>query len=200
LKNKVEIAGIIKEINPVLRNWGNYFNISYHSQNTFIKIGHYVWGSMMRWVSKKNTSHSIFKAVSKYIVTGKTNSNHKWVWGINNTDNSKINNLVITNLAETKIKKHPLLKLDLNPYLLENQNYFLKRLIKKNSAKFTELIYIKYNHQCPLCLDSLHNGEQVELHHIIPVREGGNYSVSNIQPLHQICHISVTHRTDNYKE
>jgi RNA-directed DNA polymerase len=46
----------------------------------------------------------------------------------------------------------------------------------------------------------LHNGEKVELHHIKPIKDGGTYAVSNIQPLHQICHISVTHRNKNLKK
>ena len=197
--NKFEIITIIKEINPVLRGWGNYFNISYHSQATFIKIGHFVWNSMMIWVKKKHPSKSIYKSVSKYIITGKTSSNHKWVWGVKKPDENKENKLVIINLAEIKPKQHTLLKLDLNPYLSENLAYFNNRLITKNSAKFRELIFKKYNHQCPICLDSLHNGEKIELHHIKPVKEGGQYTISNIQPLHQICHISITHQTKQIK-
>lgn len=197
LDKKLEIAAIIKEINPLLRGWGNYFSISYQSQNTFIKIGHLVLNSMMKWVRRKHPSKSILKAVSKYIIKGKSSSNHKWVWGINKIDPTVENKLTILNLSEIKPKKHTLLKLDLNPYLLENQTYFALRLITKNSAKLRELIYKKYNHQCPICSDSLHNGEKVELHHIKPIKDGGTYAVSNIQPLHQICHISVTHRNKN---
>jgi len=137
LNNKLEITVIIKELNPVLR--GNYFNISYHSQDTFIKMGHLVWSSMMKWVKKKHPSQSIIKAVSKYIIKGTTSSNHKWIWGVNKKDESKENKLAIINLAEIKPKKHPLLKLDLNPYLLENHAYFAQRLITKNSPLFSKL-------------------------------------------------------------
>lgn len=44
-----------------------------------------------------------------------------------------------------------------------------------------------------MCLVSLHNGELVELHHIIPLKSGGKYSIENILPLHQICHQQATH-------
>lgn len=188
-----ELAVIIKEINPLLRGWGNYFGISYHSQATFISVGHFVWTLMLKWVIKKHPNMSTMKAVSKYIVKGKTTSNHKWVWGITKMNTEEMNRLTIFNISEIVIKIHKLLKLDLNPYLLENKSYFQKRIISRTSAKFREAIYKKYNHLCPICGESLHNGEKVELHHIKPVKEGGKYSMSNIQPLHQICHISITH-------
>lgn len=192
LKNN-ELPVIIKEINPLLRGWGNYFGVSYHSQATFISVGHFVWTLMLKWVTKKHPNISTMKAVSKYIVKGKTTSNHKWVWGITKMNTEEMNRLTIFNISETVIKIHKLLKLDLNPYLLENKSYFQKRIISRNSAKFRVAIYKKYNHLCPICGESLHNGEKVELHHIKPVKEGGEYSMSNIQPLHQICHISITH-------
>lgn len=190
-----ELAVIIKEINPLLRGWGNYFGVSYHSQATFISVGHFVWTLMLKWVIKKHPNMSTMKAVSKYIVKGKTASNHKWVWGITKMNTKEMNRLTIFNISEIVIKIHKLLKLDLNPYLLENKSYFQKRIISRNSAKFREAIYKKYNHLCPnsICGESLHNGEKVELHHIKPAKEGGEYSMSNIQPLHQICHISITH-------
>lgn len=192
--NYNEIIAIIREINPLLRGWGNYFNISYHSQQTFISIGHFVWDSMLKWVSKKHPNLALRKAVSKYIVKGKTSSNHKWVWGIKKENLEELNRLTIFNISETPIKIKTLLKLDQNPYLLENKSYFQKRLINKNAAKFREAIFKKYDHLCPLCNETLHNGETVELHHIKPAKDGGEYSLTNIQPLHQICHISITHR------
>jgi RNA-directed DNA polymerase len=146
----------------------------------------------MKWVRRKHPRKPIVQASAKYIVTGKTHSNHKWVWGVNKNED-EMNKLVILNISEIKPSKHPLLKLDKNPYLLEDRCYFDHRLIKKGSAKFRETIFKKYNHLCPICQESLHNGEKVELHHIISVKDGGKYTLANIQPLHQLCHISITH-------
>nr|AYE93292.1 DNA polymerase [Termitomyces sp.]AYE93309.1 DNA polymerase [Termitomyces sp.] len=195
-----EIEKIISELNPVLRGWANYFSISYHSQATFIKIGHTVWKSMMNWVGRKHPHQSIERASAKYIVRGKTPSNHKWVWGTEKPDTEKENRQVILNIAETQIKTQPLLKLDKNPYLKEHKEYFDKRAVKKFDAKFRDLILKKYNHICSICNESLHNGENIELHHIKPVKEGGKYTISNIQPLHQLCHISITHANKKVDE
>ena len=49
---------------------------------------------------------------------------------------------------------------------------------------------------CPNCGESLHNGELVELHHVIPAKSKGKYSIENIVPLHQICHQQITHGGD----
>jgi 5-methylcytosine-specific restriction endonuclease McrA len=113
---------------------------------------------------------------------------------VEKSDLEKENRMVIVNLSETRIKTHTLLKLDKNPYLKENREYFDRRAVTKYDAKFRELIFKKYKHICPLCKESLHNGENIELHHIIPAKEGGKYTASNIQPLHQLCHISITHK------
>ena len=152
---------------------------------------------MMRWVSRKHPNFSIRKALKLYIVTDKTNSKHKWVWGVKKLNKIKTNTEVILNIAEVAPVIHILLKLSKNPYLLENKAYFEKRMIEKISAKFRGAIYKKYNNLCPVCQESLHNGEFVELHHIIPVKVGGKYTISNIQPLHQICHQSITHSVAN---
>ena len=97
------------------------------------------------------------------------------------------------NLGETAIIKLVPLKQDRNPYVKADQEYFDKRRQSLINAKFRALMYKKYKHKCPVCLESLHNGETVELHHIIPQKSGGKYSVENVLPLHQICHQQASH-------
>ena len=89
------------------------------------------------------------------------------------------------------------MKLDRNPYLLENKAYFDKRMTQKIEAKFRSEVYKKYKHLCVNCELSLHNGEEIELHHLVPVKEGGKYNLANIVPLHRICHQSITHAKIN---
>lgn len=84
-------------------------------------------------------------------------------------------------------------KTTLNPYKLEDQEYFKRRHEKKVLSKLREKVYEKFKGICPVCEQSLYNGERIELHHIKPKKQRGLNSVSNLQPLHRICHIKVTH-------
>jgi len=217
-----ELAAIIRDGNPIIRGWSNYFRTSYHSQAVFISLGHYIWRLMMQWVHHKHPIGSIRELVKKYLAKS---GNSKWTWGyldpasasrfalskkgskspascsatINKS--KEIDNYVtLKNLTEVATYRHPLLKLDKNPYLLENKEYFDKRMIQKTEAKFRSEIYKKYKHVCVNCEISLHNGEFIELHHLIPIKEGGKYTLNNIVPLHRICHQSITHsKTNNEK-
>ena len=85
------------------------------------------------------------------------------------------------------------LKQNRNPYIIADQEYFEKRRQSLIDAKFRALMYKMYKHKCPVCSESLHNGEPVELHHIVPQKSGGKYSIENVLPLHQICHQQATH-------
>jgi RNA-directed DNA polymerase len=175
------IEKIISELNPVLRGWGEHKRISYHSQETFISIDHWIYGKMLKWVSRKKGS--LRKNINKYITPTVTRA---WNW----TATEKIK---LINLGEISIIRLRPLKLDRNPYVLANTEYFNKRREKLIDAKFRATIYKDYKQICPICETSLHNGEQVELHHIIPQVSKGKYSRENIIPLHQICHQQVTH-------
>lgn len=179
------IQKIISEINPILRGWGEHKRISYHSQETFITIDNWIQTKMRKWAYWHKGS--IKKTIDKYTVQ---TANRKWNWGISLKEK-------IINLGEISIITMRPLKLNKNPYLKENTDYFNKRREKLIEAKFRSTIYKIYEHKCPICEESLHNGENVELHHIIPQK--GKYSLENIIPLHQICHQQVTHRNQDLK-
>jgi len=105
----------------------------------------------------------------------------------------------IINLGEVSIMTYPPLKLDRNPYIKENIEYFNKRREKRIDAKFKMAILEKYKNLCPICGETLHNGEPIELHHIVPRKIGGKYSMTNIQPLHRICHQQITFKRGSSK-
>lgn len=175
------IEKIISEINPVLRGWGEHKRISYHSQAVFINLDHWIYLKMKKWAYRHKGS--IRKNIARFQIQTKT---RKWNWGLSST-------FKIINLGEIPIIKLVPLKHDRSPYVIADRDYFLKRKQNLIDAKFRALVYKKFGHKCPLCQESLHKGELVELHHIIPQKSGGKYNIENILPLHQICHQQVSH-------
>lgn len=175
------IRKIISELNPILRGWGEHKRISYHTQEVFITIDHWIYQKMLKW------SHwhkgSLRKIVHRYMIQTAT---RKWNWGVSQTEK-------LINLGEISIITRRPLKLDKNPYIKENLKYYEKRKEKLIEAKFRQEVYKLFKQRCPLCDESLHNDESVELHHIIPRKSGGKYSFENIVPLHEICHKQITH-------
>jgi len=172
---------IISEINPVLRGWAEHKRISYHSQEVFITIDHWIYRKMKKWAYWHKGS--IRKTISKYLIS---TTNRKWNWGVSLTEK-------VINLSETAIITMRPLKLDKNPYIIENLKYYEKRREKLIEAKFRLTVYKLFEHKCPLCNESLHNEENVELHHIKPQKLGGKFKLDNIVPLHEICHKQITH-------
>lgn len=182
------IRKMISELNPILRGWGEHKRISYHSQDTFIRIDHWIHTKMRKWAYWHKGS--IQKTINKYLVQTAT---RKWNWGISLKEK-------IINLGEISIITLRPLKLDKNPYLKQHTDYFNKRRERIIEAKFRSIIYKIYEQICPICGESLHNEESVELHHLIPQKSKGKYSIDNIIPLHQICHQQVTHGNINLEK
>lgn len=61
---------------------------------------------------------------------------------------------------------------------------------------FDKKLAEQQEHICPVCLESLWNGEKLHKHHIIPRKLGGKDRFSNIIILHLTCHHRVHYGLD----
>lgn len=179
IKSNQKIEMIIREINPILRGWAEHKRITPHSRKAYFEIDNYVWQLIRATFVRARPGNSRVRRNFEKI------SKDKGRFG---TDNS-----LIYNMGRTTSKRLRLKKLELNPYLLTNKQYFLDYKEKKILSTVKEKLYKKYKHLCNVCGESLHGDEVVEIHHIKPIREGGTNKLSNLMPLHSICHRKVTH-------
>jgi RNA-directed DNA polymerase len=53
----------------------------------------------------------------------------------------------------------------------------------------------RQNGKCPVCGESLLNGEEIQLHHKQPKAQGGQDTLENLVLLHLFCHQQVHHRS-----
>jgi len=64
------------------------------------------------------------------------------------------------------------------------------------SADITHVRWVTMRDErvCPICGESLFDGEQIQAHHKKPIKEGGKDIYSNLQLLHMYCHQQVHSR------
>lgn len=178
------IESIIRDLNPILRGWAEYFRISYHSIEVMSKISHHIWKKMWLWARKRHSKRNAEWVYKKYIQGA--DPRRKWIFGA--SPEATLFDLSTV----TQWKLNPM-RLGVNPYTEEGEIYYEARRKGMIAAKFRSAVYQKHKYKCPKCGDTLHGEEPVELHHIIPVANGGKWTLDNIQPLHRTCHASITY-------
>lgn len=175
------IRGLIKDLNPILKGWSNYYRSSYHSQEIFQSIGHYVYQSWWRWAQKKHPTRTKKWIYSQYIFKSDKRS---WNIGVSKE-------ILLFDITQAKQIKINSLKNNINPYT--DEEYYISRSLIVDAERFRKVIYKKYSFRCPVCNQALFGEENIHLHHIIPRKDGGQYSLTNIVPLHGTCHENITY-------
>ncbi|MEG4634750.1 HNH endonuclease signature motif containing protein [Microcoleus sp. AR_TQ3_B6] len=80
------------------------------------------------------------------------------------------------------------------------KDYWLTRQTKQGKTRWaTGSKYYnlarEQNWKCPVCGEHLLNGEEIETHHIVPVKHGGSDDIENLIHLHSACHKQVHSKT-----
>lgn len=180
-RSKKPIRALIRDLNPVLRGWTNYYRDSYHSQEVFQSIGHYIYQLWWKWAQKKHPQRNKNWIYNRYIFNTTKRS-----WRIGESED-----IMLFDITQAKQIKTKNLRNNVNPYL--DEDYYIGRTVIRDSEKFRAVIYKKHNFKCYACEQALYGLEKVHLHHVIPRKDGGSYTLENIVPVHATCHESITH-------
>lgn len=177
---------IIRKLNPIIRGWVNYYRISFESTKVFRKLSGYILMLFWKWTKRNHPRKNKAWIVRNYIFSTQT---HSWLIGIKN-QNWNGSPILLVNPRTIPDIKITAVKTDKNPYY--DKEYFEKRHRVLIIKDFRKKIYIKHKYKCAACGELLDNNEDVELHRIIPGKDGGKYTFTNTVPLHKTCHESVT--------
>lgn len=189
--NGVEQEVVIKKLNPILRGFANYYK-GVVSKETFRYISSRVWQYLWRWAKRRHPNKNIKWVRKRYF---KTRNGNKWTFCATIADRQgKEKDLILYPIAYTPIERHVKVKGDASPDDPSLREYWEKRHQKygksyweRNSRNYK--IAQNQNWKCPICGEPLFNGEELDTHHIVPVAQGGDNSVENLQHLHRACHI-----------
>jgi RNA-directed DNA polymerase len=186
---------LIKQLNPVLTGWANYFRIS-STTKIFTKEGHFLWFACMKWLTKKYPRTGKRKLYKDHFCEVKTKTGSMLIFCAKSLDD-RIENVKVslTNIAMLNVipTRYNLLKIDKNPYLLQDKEYFDNMRIKRARDYMSfSTIWSKLNQKqkgrCAVCSEILEFSDRLEVDHIIPLSKGGKDTIKNKRLLHFDCH------------
>lgn len=192
IKNAVKISKssgeIIKELNPILRGWANYYKAT-SAKKVFTSIGKHVWDKTWIWAKRKHRQLNFRDLAKLYYIQRK---NRKWIF----RGEWMGKELTVFLIDSVVIKRYSLVK-DYNPYLLDNEDYFTKRNKRLSSSNLwndrQSKLLRRDKYKCRVCNEYICGEDKVEIHHIKPKSLGGDDTLSNSVILHVECHKQLTH-------
>jgi len=181
---------VIYTLNPILRGWGNYYRHGV-SKKTFSYIDHHVWKALWQWARKRHPQKGKKWIAQRYFMPP---HGRRWTF-FTTVENRKGRKslLRLVQLSDIPIERHIKVRGTASPDDPELDDYWRKRQNRYGKsywAKGTKLHRIAENQnwQCPVCGEHLFNGEELQTHHIIPLKAGGSQCAENMNHLHQTCH------------
>lgn len=181
-----DMAVILRELNPIIRGWANYYRIGVASR-TFNKLDNWMFRRQVRYVNRRHPNKPKYWKRSRYWGRLIPDRQENWVFG------DKQRELHLLKFSWFPIQRHILVRGKASPDDPNLQEYWRKRdtVRSKNLTAGRRRIAKAQTGICPVCGESLFNGEQIYVHHKKPVKEGGRDIYSNLQLLHMYCHQQV---------
>ena len=181
---------VITKINPILRGFANYYR-GVCSKDTFSYISHRVWQSLWQWGKRRHPHKTATWVKDRYF---HHIDSRKWVYACKQLDRRNTEKwFTLFEISSTPIIRHIKVKDSASPDNPQLKQYWEDRRKKQGKeywAKGSKYYQVAKNQnlKCPLCGEHLFNGEDIETHHIVHVKEGGTDDTHNLIHLHKSCH------------
>ena len=173
-------------MNPIIRGWCNYYRFVC-SKRIFQKIDHLIFNKLWFWAKRRHPSKPKKWLKKRY---WRKIGNQDWRF----VATSKITGeacITLIAASDTKIIRHTKIKSKANPYLPEDDQYFIKRLLKKwqltNNRKIKQLVR-RQKGRCPACEKPISTEDRLEIDHIQQRYLGGTDEINNLRLMCYNCH------------
>lgn len=184
------VAGLIKKLNPIIRGIANYLK-PFVASEAFRSLDDYLFKRQCRYANHTHPTKSVKWKQKRYWGKINLSRNDKWVFG------DKQNGGYMLKFSWTGIDRHELVKQTNSPDDPSLREYWGKRQKKQDKSeaeKFNakkQKVAKNQKYLCPVCGQSIFNGEEIHLHHKKPRAEGGTDDTQNLIWLHLFCHQKV---------
>lgn len=182
---------IINHLNPKIRGWGQYYRYVV-SKETFTKIRKDILDKLWRFLKRRHPGKSVTWIRKTYYTT--VDRDYYVPYAIKTSGRNKGTKVTLVNIAkDVPIIRFVKVKGTNSPFNPELQDYWKKRKTTRGKTRFAngskfEVIYRNQEGICPVCGEPIDFDEDFDLHHILPVKDGGTNEIGNLVFLHSECH------------
>jgi RNA-directed DNA polymerase len=180
-------AALIKELNPVIRGWANYYaNSDIKTVGESSRQDNLTYLKLRRW-AKRRCKNSIKAGHKKY---WQSDSGKNWVFSTREGANPL--RLQLHSEVECSSTSYVKVKADKSPYD-GDLVYWSSRMGRHPEMPNREAYLLKQQRgKCPHCGLTFREGDLMEVDHIKPIALGGKDEWKNLQLLHRHCHDQKT--------
>jgi len=176
------IAQVISRLNPIIRGWANYYRSSV-AKKTFQTLDNLMWRWSWKWARRQHPNKSRKWVKERYFGRFNLRRKDNWVMGDHRSG------AYLLRFQWTPIRHHTLVRQTASPDDPALRDYWherRKKQAKKRSDKPSwARLAREQGHVCPVCGQSIYNGEEIHRHHRDP---NGDDSYENLVLLHLYCH------------
>ena len=168
---------LIKELNPVIRGWANYYR-TVSSSRVFSWCDHVLYLQLMQWTKRKHPTRGSKWLVRRY---WRTKENRHWVF-------TPPVGVELRSHSQTPISYHIKVRGEASPY--DGKLRYWSQRLKHHPLIEGKLARLLKDQQgkCRYCGLIFKDGESWEIDHIVPKSQGRRNTLGNCQVLHRHCH------------
>jgi RNA-directed DNA polymerase len=177
------VAAVLRDLNPMIRGWANYFRIAVASQ-TFSSLDNWMFLKARCWVNRTHPHKPNAWRKARYWGRLHPTRADDWVFG------NKDNGAYLLKFKWFKIERHVIVQGTASPDDPALRTYWAARARARahSLTPSRQRIAKQHDHVCPVCGDSLFTGEEVHVHHKVPRKQGGTDAYANLELVHYYCH------------
>lgn len=180
---------VVKQLNPMIRGWANYFRRQCASQ-VFQGLDYFMWGREYRYARRAHPKKSWTWCRRRYWGRFHPKRRDNWVFGTRQPGQC------LLKFTWFPIERHVLVRGKAPPDDPSLKDYWRRRNSQEvrylPSSK--QVLARRQGYLCPQCGESLFNGEELQIHHLLPRGQGGTDGRQNLTLRHLYCHHQA-HRT-----
>jgi RNA-directed DNA polymerase len=187
---RANAGDLVLRLNQQIQGWALYHRHA-SSKRTYARVDDRIFHWLWRWARRRHRNKPASWVKRKYFqrIQGR-----EWVFtGKCYTKKGEAYSVRLLKARDVRIQRHTRIRKAANPYEPAWESYYEARLHKKMAATLAgkerlRSLWEEQQGRCPLCGQSLNEGEEWQVHHIHWRVYGGGDEGTNLLLLHGNCH------------